>query len=240
MNGAAAVALIGRAGPWGGWRPATCLPDDCFCEALRTGLIAQPANTWSSLAFVIAAFWVAHRLSRRRSPPALDASEGLLFAGSLLVVGLGSAFYHASLTFAGQVLDVSGMYLIATFVLFHRLSPKASVPPVLAVLGFVLANGVLMTAQVTTPSLRRVVFGLLLLAALGVEWRGSRAGRKWLSGGVGLMTLAFVLWVVDRQRLACEPSSLIQGHAVWHLFGALASACLYLSYETEAAARTAP
>jgi len=227
--------LIGRSGPWGEWRPATCLPDDCFCEALRGGLISQPANTWSSFAFAIAALFVAIRLARRTGPRALLPAEGVLFAGSLLVVGLGSAFYHASLTFVGQVFDVSGMYLVGTFILMHRLAPRVSRSPIWAVLGFVLANGVLMTAQITTPSLRRVVFGLLLVSALVVEWKESRAGRKWLLGGIGLMALAFVLWVVDRQRLVCEPESLVQGHAVWHLLGALASVCLFLSYEAEAA-----
>jgi len=226
--------LLGRPGPWGEWRPATCLPDDCFCESLGSGLISQPANAWSSLGFVAIALWVSVRLSRRRSAPVFTKAEGGLFVVSLLVVGLGSAFYHASFTFAGQVLDVSGMYLVATFILLHRLAPTASVSPVWSVLGFVLLNGVLMTAQVTTPSLRRIVFGVLLAAALAVEWRWSRAGRTWLAIGASLMALAFVIWFIDRRRLVCDPESLIQGHAVWHLLGALASACLFLSYEAEA------
>lgn len=156
--------------------------------------------------------------------------------GSLALVGLGSAFYHASLTFIGQVFDVSGMYLVATFILLHRLGPRFGLPPLLSLLAFVLANAALMTAQVTTPSLRRVVFGVLLVAALFVEWRQSGAGRRRLAAGAGLMVLAFAIWVVDRQRLVCAPESLVQGHALWHLLGALASVCLYLSYEAEAAA----
>lgn len=223
---------------WASWRPATCLPDDCFCEALRDSLIRQPANAWSSLAFVAVALWVAARLSRRtESPTAVFAGiDTGLFLGALILVGMGSAFYHASLTFIGQVFDVSGMYLVATFMLLHRLGPRWNLPPALGVLGFVAANGILMAAQVTTPSLRRIVFGVLLVAALGVEWRASRAGRTWLAFGAGLMTLAFAIWFIDRRRLVCDPESLIQGHAVWHLLGALAAACLYRSYEAEAGA----
>lgn len=230
--------VLGRPGPWENWRPATCLPDDCFCEAIRDGLVRQPANTWTSLAFVAAALFVAARVFRREGPRSgpLPSAEAALLAGSLALVGLGSAFYHASLTFPGQVLDVSGMYLVATFILFHRLGPRFGVPPLLSVPGFVLANAALMTAQVTTPSLRRIVFGALLAAALFVEWRSSRAGRTWLAAGASLMVVAFAIWVVDRQRLACAPDSLIQGHALWHLLGALASVCLYLNYEAEAAA----
>ena len=229
--------VLGLAGPWQSWRPATCLPDDCFCEALRGGLVRQPANTWSSFAFVLAAFWVTARYARKadaeREP--LPLAEASLLVGSLVLVGLGSAFYHASLTFIGQVFDVSGMYLIATFMLLHRLGPRTGIPPFAGVLAFVLANGALMTAQVTTPSLRRIVFGALLVSALAVEWRASSGGRKWLARGAGLMALAFAIWVLDRERLVCAPEGLVQGHALWHGFGALAAACLYRSYEAEAA-----
>jgi predicted membrane channel-forming protein YqfA (hemolysin III family) len=223
---------------WASFRPATCLPDDCFCEGLRDSLIRQPANTWSSLAFVVVALWIAARLSRgvRSERPVLAGVETGLFLGALVLVGLGSGFYHASLTFIGQVFDVSGMYLVATFILQHRLGPRWNLPPVWRVSGFVLVNGLLMAGQVATPSLRRIVFGALLVAALAVEWRSSRAGRTWLATGAGLMVLAFVIWVVDRERWLCEPGSLIQGHAVWHLLGALAAGCLYRSYEAEAAA----
>lgn len=221
---------------WASWRPATCLPDDCFCEGLRDSLIRQPANAWSSLAFVAVALWVAARLSRRaRSGRAvLAGAETALFLGALVMVGLGSAFYHASLTFIGQVFDVSGMYFVATFILLHRLGPRWNLSPVWSVLGFVFANGVLMAAQVTTPSIRRIVFGVLLVAALGVEWRSSRAGRAWLALGAALMAFAFAIWLVDRRRLVCDPGSLLQGHAAWHLLGALAAACLYRGYEAQA------
>ncbi|HRB11530.1 MAG TPA: ceramidase domain-containing protein [Vicinamibacteria bacterium] len=221
---------------WASWRPATCLPDDCFCEGLRESLIRQPVNTWSSLAFVAVALWVAARLSRRRGSAriVLAGAEAGLFLGALVLVGLGSAFYHASLTFIGQVFDVSGMYLVATFILLHRLGPRFGVPPLVSVLGFVVANGLLMAAQVATPSLRRIVFGVLLAWALAVEWRSSRAGRSWLAAAAFLMALAFGIWFIDLRRLVCNPQSLIRGHAAWHLLGALAAACLYRSYEAEA------
>jgi len=227
--------LLAEASVWTTWRPATCLPDDCFCEALRESLIRQPANTWSSFAFALVAGWIALRLRRRDrfESAGLPAPEAWLFVGSLLLVGLGSAFYHASLTFVGQVFDVSGMYLVATFILLHRLGPRWNLPPVWSVLGFVVANAVLMAAQVTTPSLRRVVFAVLLIAALAVEWRLAKAGRAWLAGGAGLMGLAFAIWVADRLRLACSPDGLLQGHALWHVLGAVASGCLYLSYAAD-------
>jgi hypothetical protein len=222
--------------PFASWRGATCLPDDCFCETFRDGLVRQPANSWSSLAFVVVAMWIVIRWRARGEDrePALTRTEVALLSATLGFVGLGSAFYHATFTFVGQVLDVSGMYLLATFILLHRLAPKWRLRPVWASIALVLINAALMIAQVTTPSLRRVVFGLLLIAALSLEWRESGPGRVWLGCGAGLMAVAFVIWFVDRERLVCDPDSWIQGHAFWHVLGALAAASLYLSYETGA------
>lgn len=230
--------LLVASSPWAVWRPGTCFPDDCFCEAIGAGLVRQPANTWSSFAFVLVAAWVVaqHARSRGDARAALSRAETALLVGSLVLVGVGSAFYHASLTFVGQVIDVSGMYLVATFILLHRLGPRWGISPIASVLGFVLLNASLMTAQVTTPALRRFAFGVLLTTALLVEWRSSRAGRAWLATGAGLMGAAFLIWVVDRQRILCAPESLVQGHAIWHLLGALAAGCLFKSYEKEAGA----
>lgn len=235
--------LVAVAGPLEGWRPATCLPADCFCEALRDSLVRQPANTWSSLAFVLAAVWIALRLrSSARARSALPRAEVGLLITSLALVGFGSAFYHATLTFMGQVMDVAGMYLVATFILLHRLGPRFNLPPIGSVLVFVAANAGLMAAQVTTPSMRRVAFAVLLVLALALEWGSSRRGRPWLARGALLMTFAFVIWALDRERLICNPEGLLQGHALWHALGAVAATCLFRSYEEDAAGepRTLP
>jgi hypothetical protein len=226
---------LAAASPWESFRPATCFPDDCFCEAVGAGVIRQPANAWSSLAFVAVALFVAIRL-RRAAPsrPALGRGEGGLFVASLVLVGLGSVFYHASLTFVGQVVDVSGIYLVATFVLLHRLAPRWGLPPLTSALAFTLANAALMIGQVTTPSIRRPFTALLLASALVVEWRATRGGRAWLAKGAGLILLAGLIWSLDRFRLACIEGLAFQGHALWHILGALAAACLFRSYEDEA------
>lgn len=224
------------AAPWVSWRPATCLPDDCFCETLRDGLVRQPANTWSSLAFVVVALWVAgrYRSARRQERAPLSPVEAALLVGSLVAVGLGSAFYHASFTFVGQILDVSGMYFVASFMLLHRGVAAGRKLPVGIVPAFLVVNAILMAAQVTTPGLRRTLFGLLIVSAVAFEWRMTSAGRKWLLSGAALLGVAFAIWVLDRERIVCDPSSPLQGHAVWHVLGALAAACLYRSYEAEA------
>ncbi|HEV8116280.1 MAG TPA: hypothetical protein VGP53_08590 [Acidimicrobiales bacterium] len=58
------------------------------CEAIRPGLVGQPANTLSSLAFVVAALPIA-QAARRRGRPAW-----LAVAAAAAVEGVGSVGYH--------------------------------------------------------------------------------------------------------------------------------------------------
>jgi hypothetical protein len=54
---------------------------------------------------------------------------------------------------------------------------------------------------------------------------------------VAALTLiaAFVLWVLDLTKILCAPNSWLQGHALWHVLGALAAGFLYLYYRSETA-----
>ena len=232
---------------WELWAPATCRPDHCFCEAIGSGVVAQPANAWSSLAFVLAGLWIAHAspessektkvLNRMVSEPAYRR----LYGYALVAVGLGSYFYHASLSFAGQVCDMSGMYLLITFALLYGVAKVNRIRTGVAMTAYAGGNAALLSFQMAFPDLRRYVFGLLVLGVLGFEAKyrresGATAGSHWLSRGAGLLGVAFLIWVLDITKVVCSPESVMQGHALWHVLGALAGWCLYRYYESETVA----
>jgi hypothetical protein len=177
------------------------MPDGCFCEAIRQGTIgqatiAQPANFWSSFAFVLVGLLVWERR---------------LFAATLVVVGAGSAYYHARLTLPGQVADVAGMYGIATAAILYGLRRTRPVAPGY----FAAANAVLIGVQVAFPGARRYVFaGLLAGVLMAQRW------SVWIKRALVVFAIGFVFWAVDITRAACAPDSPVQGHAVWHLAGA--------------------
>lgn len=219
-------------------RPASCMPDGCFCEAIRNHGIMQPANTWSSLAFVVVAGVVLIRWTGNRHI-ASHATYPVLLALTLLVVGLGSAFFHATLSFNGQFVDVLGMYFIATFALLYGIARLRNLANRLLVAAFLAANAILAAILYWAPLFRRVIFGVLIAAALIVEISiGRRATRRGAAGrlktAIVLLAIGFAIWILDYTRIVCSTDSWIQGHAIWHVLGALSAWCLYLYYEDQA------
>jgi hypothetical protein len=212
------------------------MPDSCFCEAVRPGGIRQPANTWSSLAFVVVAAIVVLRW--QRSTTRSGETHFLLYAFTLVVVGLGSAYFHATLSFNGQFVDVLGMYLIGTFALLYSIGRLRPLSGVTLAASYIVMNSILALLLSWVPVLRRFVFGAILATVLAVEaaarLRGPNAGNtKYLQRAVIVMIVAFVIWMFDYTRTICDPTSRFQGHAIWHVFGAIASWLLFRYYESQ-------
>ena len=235
----AALLAIAPSG-WSGWQPASCLVDRCFCEAadpLRP--VQQPVNSVSSLAYLFpgcAILWLGRTLRRpeQRFSPAYAAIVG----SAALVTGLGSAFYHASLTFAGQFWDILGMLLLAGFMLVYALERSLNWPARRTLAVYAVASACFTIIQVLLPDTRRYLFGVVLLVALLLEFRlhftrRTTARLAWLTAGVGLFALAFGIWILDQSGLLCQPTSLLQGHALWHLLGAAGVGLLYGYYSSE-------
>lgn len=224
---------------WSDFEPATCMPDACFCEAVRDGLIRQPSNTWSNLGFCLAGVWMAVEWGRQRDVGGLRSVEAALFALAVFLVGVTSGLYHASLTFFGQTLDVQAMYLVV--LLAFAVNVDALTGARRAVPLYVVLNVALGVLLVTLPVFRRWAFGLVIAAILVTEvllrLRRQRAWPLRLLVGTALVQgLAFVIWVLDTRRLVCDPQGLVQGHAVWHLLGAVATLLLWRYYRQPAAA----
>ena len=243
LGGAATLVTLASLIAWltptaFGDRPATCLTTSiarCFCEAVGTGLLRQPANALSSLAFCVAALVAADR-GRRLARHTPERALAPVVALTLLALGAGSLAYHAQLTFAGQVLDVQGMYLLGTLLITGALWRRGTLTAARATLLAVALIVGLLAAQAAFPDARRWLFALVLLPGIALEWRLAPRSRP-LALAVVALVIAYAVWLADDRGLWCEPTSWLQGHAVWHLLTALAGGLLVPHYEQSVSPR---
>jgi len=231
----AALSML-PANSWSGWQPATCIEHGCFCEAANThSPIRQTANTISSLGFIFSGMLAMVRPSNKRRLP---FEYAVIFGISAIITGVGSAFYHASLTFIGQFFDILGMFLLAGFVLVYAFERIWNLRLNTTIGLYLTINLFLGWMQFALPDTRRYVFAVVLIIGLFFEAYYRRrhapniAVRK-LNLGISLLTLAYIIWILDNTRTLCLETSLLQGHALWHLLGAVSVWFLYEYYASE-------
>jgi hypothetical protein len=222
---------------WDAWQPATCINDGCFCEAADPhSAMRQMANTISSLGFVFSGMFM---LAYKRSPEKrLPTEYSRLMGISCIIIGVGSAFYHASLTFIGQFFDVFGMFLLAVFMLVYAFERIWTLRLRASLSLFLTINIFLSWLQIAIPDTRRYVFAVVLIVALLFEAYFRRKANprievKWLRLGIVLLAIAYIIWILDNTRILCFEESLLQGHALWHLLGAASVWLLHRYYVSE-------
>lgn len=225
---------------WSGWKLSTGFPDRTFCEQIRNGSIRQPLNTWSSVIFILIGLWAARRsfLDRQptpRLPPVRNHQMyGLLYGGALVMLGIGSWLFHASLTYLGHFVDVVGMYFLGGFLFTYGWSRKLRQSPTGFTIVYTLVVLPLVLFQWFRPEASRYAFAILILAALSIEIILHNSLNNWLFvGAVITLGLGFGIWILDEKKLLCWPESCIQGHAIWHILTGISTQLSYLYYLSE-------
>ena len=236
----AAYAVLVVLGPeWSRFAPATCLATHCFCEIPRSGaLILQPANSWSSLSFVFVGLWVMLAAGRRSRRSPFCGFAAIWFGLTGIVIGVGSFMLHATLTLWGQFGDVLGMYLFSAFTLAYAFKRWRGLSNGISAAIYVAICAALIGLLIVVPETRRWMFAVVIVADIIVELALARPRRPrvdvhWYLWGIALQAAAFTVWVLDQTGKVCGGSSLLQGHAGWHLLNAAALFASYLYYRSE-------
>jgi hypothetical protein len=153
------------------------------CERLHDGLIAQPVNTASALAYVAVGAWLLGRGLRPGPGDGPARPVTVAFGVAVAAAGLGSVDYHGPGSPAARLLHDGGLYAVVGLVAWREVARRVR------------------RARLTPRG--RAVYRLALAAALvgAVCWWAGRTASPW-----------------------CDPDSLLQGHAAWHLLGAFALA----------------
>jgi Ceramidase len=219
-----------------------------FCEAARDWAVRQPANTFSNTGFVAAGLLIAwHAGARATSGTGLSAHRHLPTAMACLVVllGPGSAAMHATQSAIGGHLDVLSMYLVASFAAAYaamrwfRGGATFFAAVFVGGVAFCELAGLWHAELPVVMFSGNAAFGLLLVTATALEvliMRRAEARAQWgyAFASLASILIAFAIWNATRTWL-CAPHSLIQGHAIWHVLGAVAAYFLYRYYASEQA-----
>lgn len=213
---------------------ATCLATRCFCEAVHTTGLAQPINAWTSLAFALSGVVV---LLPTGEPAHRERILRILLGSGLVAVGGASFAFHATLTRLTEFLDTWSMTALATVILGGAVVRRGFGRPRVVVLVGVALLGLLARILWTWPGSQRVAFGVLLAVAVALEISRTRTPvatfqpQRWLWVALGLLTAAYVLWLLDATGTWCRPASPLQAHALWQVLGAGAAWCLSRHYD---------
>lgn len=211
--------------PWNWLEPATL----SFCEASQCGWISQPANSFSSLSYVVLGMFIW--LQPRR--------ESFLRCFGVLacLIGVTSFFYHASNSFLGEFLDIGSMYLFSALILTLNLIRigilsknnwgKFYFPLVLGSL-FLLLN---------FKKIGIWMFGVQVVLFIGLEIylffkrKSNGLGKIYYKNylmALGFFSASYIIWLLDFHKVVCSPQNhFFQGHAVWHFLNAF---CFYFLY----------
>lgn len=251
----AAVFAWAVAFDWPGM-PGSCLVGaGCFCERIRPGAIAQPANTWSSLGFVGVGLWIAWDAARRRRSGVAPRNRidsalpyASLYAAVVVFLGPGAMYFHAGMVVWGDRLDVLSMYLFIAYLLVYFLARTYDASWRAFLLGYcglvaILVLDVLVRGGSSVPvfaPLVAVTCTVELLAAiprsrLGL-WRPRdlELDRRFALAAAGSFFAALAIWMVsDTGGPLCRPDSPWQGHAAWHGLAAASAGFLYLYFRSE-------
>ncbi len=239
------VALLGQ------WMGLPGMNSEMFCETFRPGLIKQPVNAWSNLAFVLAGLGIGWLQSRghkkgHRNPFTQTRFYPTFFATVVVLLGPGSMAMHASTSSISGFFDMLSMYMVASFMFSYALERLLHWKPTTFLICFVIAltlciiidRGKVDFSIGMFPAMI-LIFGLYIVVAGTTELylvfiRKTGADARMALAFVGAFALAFIIWLYSLTgEVLCDPDSLLQGHAVWHVLNAVSLFYLYRYYVSE-------
>ena len=193
---------------------------DIYCERLNDGLLAEPANAFSNLAFFATTALIVRRL------PAQAPSLVRALAWLPVAIGTGSLVFHTVATRWASVLDIA---FIAVFVLaylayapIHLLGwpVRRAVLGVSAVVGLTAATAVAPRLPAMNGSEIYLGTWLAMATLAATGWRVA-AGRG-LIAATSLFAVSIALRSIDMLVCASFP---LGTHFGWHLCNAVVLWC---------------
>jgi hypothetical protein len=210
-------------------------------------LFHQPINTYSNLIYFfygLVIFQLALKDFKFIGVKGVNSVRyfpylSILLAANFIYLSIGSAFFHASLTWIGQRVDMNATYGLTLslicigmvqVVVKKEFSKKNQVALVLGLL-LLIAGFLPLALQISSAILLPALFLVLLLLGIGnyILYRSQRNPLLLILSFV-LLAVAIQVRTMDVAKINCDPLSIWQGHALWHFLTATSSLCLYFYF----------
>ncbi|MFC5190943.1 ceramidase domain-containing protein [Algoriphagus aquatilis] len=241
---------------WADWVPAEEFLRPEYGERIYPDSVFRTRmNTWSNIVYVCLGFYAValsiydwkRKWSLERGYLTSTPVQTFLFGIAGIYLGLGSGFFHASLTRYGQQCDVGAMY--ATLICLaglaigswlpqlrlpktHRILPSWPVLSMAAVLGSVYFS--YYKWDYSFAEISGYLSGLLILfAGVSTFTPGRYLQLRWFVAGVLALILGSWIRDLDIADRFTGPDSLFQGHAVWHVLTCGMYVCWFFYFRSE-------
>jgi len=207
----------------------------------------QPVNTYSNLIYffygmvVFQLGWKDWKAFTNREANTVRKFPylSLLLAANFIYLSIGSAFFHSSLTWMGQRMDMNATYgltlsLIGIGLVQVSVKKELSSRMQLGIVGSLLlliASFLPLALQISSSILLPSLFLILLVLGI-INYFQYPAQRIPVLGGLSFILLALAIQIrtLDVAKVNCDPMSIWQGHALWHLLTATSSLCMYFYF----------
>ena len=216
-----------------------------YCEFNDTGkFFHQSINTYSNLVYFFFGIFICliakqdsenqYLTSKNRLAnfPELSFLIGIFF----IYLSFGSAFFHASLTWVGQRVDMNGTYslsisllLIALYQVFHKIKWTNQAKKRLIIFVFIFIIAFYKIALLISSSILLPVFILSAWILMTVNFFQFPKERSLILALISIISIVIALKIrmMDVQKINCDPYSWYQGHSLWHFLTGFSSFCSY-------------
>lgn len=191
---------------------------DLYCERLASGLLAEPVNAATNIAFFVAA-WVLWRQARREGS---GSGELSMLIGLMVAIGIGSGLFHTFAETWAMVLDVVPILLFQLAFLWiysRRVIGWQGWSAAALVGGFLLASLYAREFPHLLNGSLTYALAITAILALGTyHWLAQKPARLLLIAAAGVFAVSLFFRTIDE---AVCPQFPLGTHFLWHLLDAV-------------------
>ncbi len=213
-------------------------PNLKWCEQSVCAVVSEPANTFSNIAYFVAAFIIYHWTKESKT-------EFKYASIAMILMGSGSFYYHMSNFYISQVLDFVGMFLFVFWLLclsLIRLKFFKFKSAVFFYLLLIIVSILLMHVMYIYHVPFQSLIVLAVLSILSIEIKlylqaKRKYSLKYLITGFLIIGFGELFSILDLTKTVCTPDNhVVQGHAFWHILSAIGLVVAFkhwLSFEND-------